>query len=302
MHWLYPFEQHWFSRDGLRLHYLDEGPREAPPLVMVHGNPTWSFYYRNMVHALRGEYRCIVPDHIGMGLSDKPGDERYAYTLKSRVDDLEELLAHLNVTRHVTLVVHDWGGMIAMAWAARHMEAVRRLVVFNTAAFRLPPGKPLPRSLWWTRNTPLGALAVRGFNAFARGAAKYCVTRRPMSAEVRQQYLAPYNSWANRIATLRFVQDIPLSPGDPAYATVQQAEEALPRFADRPTLICWGGRDFVFDDDYLKQWKQYFPAAQVHRLEDAGHYVLEDAPENVVPIVRDFLHRTDAACGFTSPA
>ncbi len=111
---LYPFDGHVLSvRGGLHLHYLDEGPRDAAEtVVMVHGNPSWSYYYRHLVFALRGTHRCIVPDHIGCGFSDKPGDSNYDYTLDRRVDNLEALLAHCGVENNITLVVHDWGGMI----------------------------------------------------------------------------------------------------------------------------------------------------------------------------------------------
>src|SRR5205823_3246531 len=111
------------------------------PVVMLHGNPTWSFYYRNLVLSLRDSYRTIVPDHIGCGLSDKPDDSRYRYTLESRVTDLEALLEHLGVTCDITLVVHDWGGMIGLAYAVRHPERIRRLVILNTGAFHLPRTK-----------------------------------------------------------------------------------------------------------------------------------------------------------------
>src|SRR5262245_40625611 len=158
---LYPFRSHFLDRSGVRMHYLDEG--SGPPVVMVHGNPTWSFYFRNLVQALRDDYRTVVPDHIGCGLSDKPGDDRYEYTLDRRVADLEALLDSLGLTSNLTLVLHDWGGMIGMAFASRHPERIRRLVILNTAAFLLPAGKRLPRSLWLVRNTPLGPLLVRGF-------------------------------------------------------------------------------------------------------------------------------------------
>src|SRR5436305_2156201 len=131
-----------FDRGGLRLHYLDEGDGE--PVVMVHGNPTWSFYYRHLVEALSPSHRVIVPDHIGCGLSDKPDDSRYAYTLASRVDDLEALLEHLGIVKDITLVVHDWGGMIGMVYATRHPKRIRRLVVLNTAGFHLPQAKRFP--------------------------------------------------------------------------------------------------------------------------------------------------------------
>jgi cis-3-alkyl-4-acyloxetan-2-one decarboxylase len=284
---LYPFTGHTTELHGHRLHYLDEGT--GPPVVMVHGNPTWSFYYRDLVRALRKDRRCIVPDHIGCGRSAKPSLDAYPYTLERRVADLEELLDGLGIRENITLVVHDWGGMIGFAYAVRHPERIARIVVLNTAAFLLPAGKPLPWSLRLIRNTPFGPLLVRGLNAFSRGAARYCCTRRPMSAEVREGYLEPYGSWADRVAVLRFVQDIPLKPGDPSYALVRETQDHLDRLADKPMLVCWGMRDFVFDAQFLAEWERRFPKAEVHRFADAGHYVLEDAAEDVVPLVRRFV-------------
>lgn len=278
----YPFQSRWFDRSGHKLHYLDEG--QGDPVVMVHGNPSWSFYYRDLVKALRGTHRCIVPDHIGMGLSEKPGDDRYAYTLQSRIDDLEALLEHANVREGVTLVVHDWGGMIGMGWAARHPDRVKRLVILNTGAFHLPKSKPFPWALWLTR-TPLGALLVRGFNMFAWTAARVCCKLRPMNADLRAAFTLPYNSWANRIATLRFVQDIPLRKGDRSYEVVSATEAALSKFAKTPTMLMFGLKDFVFDRHFLDEWTQRFPQAEVHRYEDGGHYILEDAgPEGIAKI------------------
>jgi haloalkane dehalogenase len=286
---VYPFTGRFLDLQRLRYHYLDEGQGE--PVVMLHGNPTWSFYYRDLVTALRGECRAIVPDHIGCGRSDKPDDSRYAYTLESRVNDLEALVEHLGLRENLTLVLHDWGGMIGMAFAHRHPECVKRLVVLNTAAFHLPAGKRLPWQLWLCRDTPLGPSLVRGLNAFCRGAARVGCTRRPMSAEVRAGYLAPYDSWRNRIAVLRFVQDIPLRPGDRSYELVTGVQDGLSRFRRLPMLICWGGRDFVFDRHFLDEWVRRFPGAEVHHFPDAGHYVLEDARDEVILLVRDFLQR-----------
>jgi haloalkane dehalogenase len=285
---LYPFAQHFLSRKGLRLHYLDEGRGE--PVVMLHGNPTWSFFYRGLVKELRGEYRCVAPDHMGCGLSDRPGDGQYDYTLEQRVLDLEALLDHLGLGGGLTLVLHDWGGMIGMAFASRHPERVRRLVVLNTAAFRMPPVKRLPWSLWACRNTPAGPLVVRGLNAFSRAAVRWCATG-PLPGPVRDGYLAPYGSWRDRVAVLRFVQDIPLAPGDRCYELVRGVEEGLGRFRDRPVLVCWGGRDFVFDRSFLAEWRRHLPQAEVHEFPGAGHFVLEDAGEQIVPLVRDFLRR-----------
>jgi len=285
---MYPFTGKYFvQKNGLRLHYLDEG--SGKPVVMVHGNPSWSFYYRGLALALKDTRRVIVPDHIGCGLSDKPGDDRYDYTLASRVEDLEALLDSLNLTDKITLVVHDWGGMMGLAAAVRRPERIEKIVVLNTGAFFLPGGKSFPAALRLVR-TPLGALLVRGFNAFARGAAWVGCKRSRMPAALRAAYAAPYDSWANRIATLRFVQDIPLAPGDKAYRVVDETQAKLGSLAGLPMLICWGLLDFVFDRHFLAEWRRRFPNARVHSFPDCGHYILEDAAAEVIPLVKDFIN------------
>ncbi|PLX74205.1 MAG: alpha/beta hydrolase [Desulfuromonas sp.] len=284
---LYPFEDHFLEMGGLKHHYLDEG--QGDPVVMVHGNPSWSFYYRDLAGALRDRYRVIVPDHIGCGLSDKPSAADYPYTLERRVEDLDRLLHRLDVTERITLVVHDWGGMIGMAYAARHPERIARLVILNTAAFHLPVGKNFPLALRICRDTALGRFLVLQLNLFARMAAKVGCKRNPMPAQLRNSYCAPYNTPANRIATLRFVQDIPLAPEDPGFELISEVAASLTVFANRPMLICWGLKDFVFDQHFLKEWQRRFPMAEVHAFADCGHYILEDAKDEVIPIIDNFL-------------
>mgnify|MGYP003347641861 CR=1 FL=1 len=190
-----------------------------------------------------------------------------------------------------TLVLHDWGGMIGMAWAVKNPERVRRLVLLNTGAFHLPASKPFPPSLRFCRDSRVGAFLVRGANLFSRAAVRWCCTRRPMPREVREGYLRPYNSWRNRVAVLRFVQDIPLTPGDPSYKLVSETERGLKQFQNTPTLICWGDRDFVFDEHFLAEWKRRLPAAEVYQFADAGHYVIEDAGAEIIPLIQKFLAR-----------
>ncbi len=240
---------------------------------------------------MRGSYRCIVPDHIGCGLSDKPGDDRYEYTLGRRVEDLEALLDHLHLDRDVTLIVHDWGGMIGLAAALRRPERIRRLVAMNTAAFLLPASKSLP---WRLRalhgRHPLASLLVQGFNLFSWGAT-FMATTQGLPRNVRKGLTAPYNSWSNRIATLRFVQDIPLRPGHRSYELAKWTDDNLTRLADRPILLCWGERDFVFDVHFLNEWRRRFPDAEVHSFPDANHYVLEDKRTEIVGLVQEFLKK-----------
>ncbi len=290
----YPFTPHRIEiRPRVTLSYLDEGPRDGEVIVMLHGNPSWSFYWRHLVLGLRDRHRCIVPDHIGMGLSDKPDDAptaspRYDYTLQSRVDDLTTLLDALGITGPVTLAVHDWGGMVGFGWALSHASQVRRLVILNTAAFPLPAAKPMPWQLSLGRDSRVGGFLIRAFNLFARGAAWFGTERR-LPRAVRRAYIAPYAGWHDAIATLRFMQDIPLHAGDRAWPLVAEAGRRLHTFADRPAFIGWGLRDFVFDRHFLDTFTQALPDAQVHPFEDAGHYVLEDKHETLVPAIREFL-------------
>lgn len=285
---LFPFDSRFINNSGFNYHYLDEGSGE--PILMVHGNPTWSFFFRNLVQALKTDYRTIVPDHIGCGMSEKPSEEDYEYTLERRVKDLENLVDHLKLDK-LTLVLHDWGGMIGMAFAARNPEKIQRIVLMNTCGFHKPETKPFPWRLRICRDTRVGAFMVRGFNAFSLSATRMCVTRRKMPKKIREAYLSPYNNWENRLAVLKFVQDIPLSKEDESFDIVTQTEEKLDLFKDLPILILWGDKDFVFDHHFLQKWQNIYPHAEVHRFEDVGHYILEDAWEEVVPLMKQFLLR-----------
>ena len=276
----------------MRLHYLDEGPRDAPPVLMLHGNPTWSFYYRNLVQELSGSFRCIVPDHIGCGLSDKPGDDRYDYRLQSRIEDIGTLVDHLELDQPISLVVHDWGGMIGFAWAVQNPDRIARTIILNTAAFPLPKDKKMPPALSLVRDTALGAFLVKRFNAFS-GIAARVAFKKPVSAEIREAYTLPYDSPANRIATWKFVQDIPLSETDPGYDILLNTAKQLHLLADKPCLIAWGEKDFVFDAPFLNTWLNTYPRAEIHRFPDCGHYILEDGGPELTAIIRNFMGLRD---------
>lgn len=277
---LYPFQTARLAVSGGQISYVDEG--HGPPVVLLHGNPTWSFMYRRLIAALRPFRRVIAPDHLGCGLSDKP--QQHSYSLAGHIENLGQLIEQLRLGP-VDLLVHDWGGAIGMGWATRHPDLVRRMVVLNTAAF-LSPFLPLRIAL--CRTPLLGELAVRGLNAFA-GAATTMAVERPMDPAVRAGFLFPYQTWQARVAIQAFVRDIPTTPAHPTWAVVDGIDRELARLRRHAMLICWGGKDWCFSDRFLAGWLQRFPDAQAVRFDHAGHYVLEDAHEAIVPRVVRFL-------------
>ena len=283
---LYPFTGRRIDLGGYAMHYLDEGKGET--VLMVHGNPTWSFYFRDVVKALSPNFRCIVPDHVGMGFSDRPGDERYQYTLKSRVDDLDTLMERIAPTGPVTLIVHDWGGMIGMSWAVRHPERIKAIVAFNTSCFRLPPEKPFPKGLTVMRGNLTG-IPLRALGFVRRVVLRSCTAKVTLTPEQMDGYHLPYDGWKASRAVHRFVQDIPLQPGDPAWDTVVDTESKLETLKDIPMLLPWGLKDWVFDESFLNGWIKRFPKATVKRFPDSGHFLLEDSSAEVVALIKDFV-------------
>jgi len=280
---LYPFAPRAFTTaGGARLSYLDEGPRGDEAVLMLHGNPTWSFFYRDIVRTLAPRFRCIVPDHVGMGLSEKP--ETYDYSLASRIADIEALVHSLGLKR-IHLIVHDWGGAIGFGFATRHPELIGRIVILNTAAFYSPH---IPRRISLCRAGFFGKWLVRGINGFA-GPASWMSTVRPLAPDVKRGFLFPYDSWDNRVAVHRFVQDIPMTPNHSTRPALDAIEAKLPLLADREKLLLWGGRDFCFNDHFLADWRRIYPQAPVHRYAAAGHYLLEDAGDDARRRIAEFL-------------
>jgi pimeloyl-ACP methyl ester carboxylesterase len=283
---LYPFTPAVFRTPaGARMSYVDEGPRTDSAIVLVHGNPTWSFYYRNLIRQLSPARRCIAPDHIGMGLSDKP--QNHDYSLAGRIADLFALIENLGL-KQVDLVVHDWGGAVGFGWAVEHEPMVGKIVILNTAAF---PSLRIPWRIALCRLPGWGAWLVRGLNGFAGPALRLAMRRRALTPDERRAYLFPYDCWANRVAIHRFVQDIPLELDHPSRPTIERIARGLPRLALKPKLIGWGGKDFCFNDHFLARWRELYPQAEVEYRAEAGHYVLEDTGPDFTQRICAFLLR-----------
>lgn len=279
---LYPFASHYLDLAGARMHYLDEG--SGQPLLMVHGNPTWSFYWRQLVVAMREQARAVVPDHVGCGLSDKP--QQYQYDLRRHIDNLVALVEHLDL-RGVTLLAHDWGGAIGLGTVLRAPERFARIVLFNTGAF---PPPFVPKRIALCRIPGLGSFAIRGWNLFAK-AALHMATEKPerFTAAVRAGLLAPYDSWEHRIAIDQFVRDIPFSPRHPTWQVLADIEAGLASLSSKPVQLIWGMKDWCFTPDCLYRFQRLLPHAESHEFADAGHYVVEDAHERIVPLVSRFI-------------
>ncbi len=290
----WPYQPRWFDHPDGRMHYIDEGPADARPVVMVHGNPTWGYLYRRFVEAVTAAgHRAIVMDHLGFGRSAKP-DDAELYRIPRHGDRCEALLESLDL-HDATVVVQDWGGPIGLTWAARHPDRVRSLCVLNTFCHRPPEKVALPVPLRLFRTPGVGELMVKGMHAFVRVFLFRAgvVHRDRFGPDEKAAYLAPHSSWASRTPVLVFPREIPAGPEGPVSDYLSEVHDQLvPAFRDKPVLIAWPMKDIAFTPDMLDDlWLADFPDATVVRVDDAGHYIQEDAHEIVIPELLSFLDR-----------
>ncbi|MFT5302428.1 MAG: pimeloyl-ACP methyl ester carboxylesterase [Mariniblastus sp.] len=284
----YAFAPNYLELEGHRIQYVDEGPQDGnqDPVLMVHGNPTWSFYWRRLIAKLSPERRTVAIDHLGCGLSDKPAD--YDYCLQNHIDNLCRLIDELDL-KNITLMAHDWGGAIGMGALLARKDRFKKIVLFNTATF---PPPFIPFRIRVCRWPLIGKLGVQGMNMFAR-AATFMATERKggLPKPIADGLLAPYDNWANRVAIYSFVKDIPLSKNHKTWDVLEKIEAGLASVSDWPILMMWGMKDWCFRPECLHRLQGHWPNAEVHEIADAGHYVIEDAADQVGETVVDFLGR-----------
>jgi pimeloyl-ACP methyl ester carboxylesterase len=283
---LWPYEPRWFDTPAGRMHYVDEGPRTGRPIVLVHGNPTWGFLYRDFIGPLTAAgHRVIVPDHLGFGRSDKPATPD-VYRIARHAERLDALLESLDLSGAV-VVPQDWGGPIGLSWAVAHPERVAGLFILNTYAHRPPAKVSLPLPLRLFRTPGVGEVMVKGLGLFHRVFLFRAgvVHRDRLTADVKRAYLAPHPTWSSRTGVLVFPREIPDGPEGPVSDLTAAIERGLEEhFRDRPVRIIWAMKDPAFTPAVLEQlWLRTFPDAEVTRLDDAGHYLQEDAHERIVP-------------------
>ena len=280
----FPFEPRFFDADGVRLHYVDEGPADAPPVLFVHGNPTWSYMWRQPIAELSSKgHRCVAFDHMGFGRSDKP-PQLSAYSLERHVGNALTLIDALDLTG-ITLVAHDWGGPIGLGALLQRPERLRRVVLMNTWAWELPSF--LPPFLREFRTEGLGEILALGGNLFVESMPGG-MHRRDADPMMMEAYRSPFPDYWSRAGTLAFQREIPLTERDRSAPLMASIHEQLPQVS-APVKLVWGMRDPVFQPVFLEQWRELFPNAQTVELADASHFLVEDSPDAVTAAIEDFL-------------
>ena len=273
----FPFEARYIEAGDVRLHYVDEGPRDARTLLFVHGNPTWSYLWRRPIKALsESGRRCVAFDHMGYGRSDKP-PQLSRYTLQAHVDNALALIDELDL-RDITLVAHDWGGPIGLGALLERRERLRAAVLMNTWAWELPSF--VPSFIREFRTEGLGEILVLGGNLFVESIPGG-MARRATDPVMMDAYRAPFPDYWSRLAMLAAQRDIPFTERDRSAALMGSIHERLQEL-DMPVTLLWGMRDPVFQPVFMEQWRELFPSARVVELRDAAHFVPEDRPDALI--------------------
>ena len=287
----FPFAHHFFDSPMGAMHYVDEG--EGEPVLMLHGNPSWSFLYRAFIPEIAKTHRAIAPDHVGFGLSDKPEDEA-GYTLTAHIDNLEALVLSLDL-RNITLVMQDWGGPIGLGVAARHPDRIKGLVILNTFGFYPPidgvdPDKlKLPPPLLLMRSRGIGDFIVRRLGFFERQVMKLA-TRTKRDAKTRRAYTGIFRSYASRAGVMAFPRMIPANTQHPAAQVLLQETGPYLDSYKGPVRLFWGVKDPLIPIGALAAWRKRLPQAQVTEFATARHYLQDDEPEAVISGLKSFLN------------
>lgn len=278
----YPFRSRFLSTPEGSMHYVDEGEGEV--LLFLHGNPTWSFMYRDLIrHFSSAGFRCIAPDYLGFGLSDKPAGVEYMPQLHAR--NVASLIEELGLN-DLTIVLHDWGGPIGMSYAVDHPANIRRLVVLNTWFWSLK-GKPSAELYTLILGGPIGRFLCRRFNAFPRFIMQLPFKRRKMTPDIHAHYTAPFPSPETRDGQWMFVRAV---TGESDWlASIWEKHDAL---RDKPALLLWALDDPVFGPEYLERWTAAFPSHRLTTLPGVGHFVAEEASGDLIEPMASFLRET----------
>ena len=277
----YPFRSNYLNLEMGKMHYLDEG--KGDPVVMLHGNPTWSFLYRHLVSGLSNSYRCIAVDYIGFGLSDKP--KNWSYLPQDHAKNVEILMEKLGL-KDITLIVQDWGGPIGISYAISHPDNVKQLVIMNTWAWSVSDDFHFR---WFSRflGGMFGKLLITRFKFFERTIMKaFNKNRSKFTKSIHQHYLRPFSNSKERKGVWMFPREI---TGSSDWLQGLWSQRA--KIKDKPALLIWGMKDVAFREMELKIWEDMFSHSKTVKLEGVGHYVPEETGSELIPIIKEFLKK-----------
>ncbi len=276
----YPFPSKFLTIAGHQMHYIDVG--SGPVVILLHGNPTWGFYYRELVKTLQENYRVIVPDFLGMGLSDHPIDA--SFRSSDRIQHMQEFIDSLEIKKF-SLVTHDWGGSIGSGLAIRNLEKLERLVYLNTT---LTVTESLPLIIKRATKPLIGNFLTQRTKHFLKLTTEVGVAKK-LPKEIKKCYLLPYKTRARRKAIWDFVADIPFDSNHPSYPAMLDLAENIGTLSKIPVQIIWGLKDPCFHREMLNNVAGLFPQSRVLEIPDASHLVLEDAEELTCKTIKNFL-------------
>ncbi len=277
----YPFESNYLELDGGRMHYIDEG--EGEPIVMVHGNPSWSFLYRHMIKGLSKKFRCIAPDHLGFGLSDKPYE--LSYLPEGHAKNIETLIERLEL-KNVTLVGQDWGGPTGFSYAANNPENVKSLIVLNTWMWSVK-GDLYYEAFSRFMGGAIGRFLIKRYNYFVNGVMKIASgDKSKLNEHVHNHYRKPLEKPEDRKACWAMPKRIVGSS-----EWLDELWSQREKIKDKPALILWGMKDIAFREKELKKWSDLFTNREVVKFEDAGHFLQEEKGGELVPYIEEFLEK-----------
>lgn len=277
----YPFASRWFEVDGYVQHYIDEG--QGRVLLMVHGNPTWSFAWRKLVKDLSRDHRVIAIDHLGCGFSEEPQDKNL-YTLDGHIERLSALVRLLDLQN----VCSATTGAEPSAWAARGEWPYdsNGFVLMNTGAFR---SKAIPFRISLCRIPGAGSNRRSWFQPVRSRGSVHDSLEKPLTA-VSGPALLLRNYWTTVSLSMSSCRTFLLQESHRSYATLAGVEQSLDKFRNHPVQLIWGMKDWCFTPkDFLTEFRRIFPQANALEIPDAGHYVFEDAPDRILKQVRGFL-------------
>ena len=268
----YPFESNYVELPIGKMHYVDKG--SGDPIVLVHGNPGWSFEFRNIIKELFKTHRCIAPDHIGFGLSDKPFE--WDYLPKSHANNFEIFMDSLNL-ENITLVVNDWGGPIGLSYAIKHPEKIKKLVILNTWMWSVE-NDPYYQKFSGMMGGGFGRFMIKNFNIFGKMVVKKAVgDRKKLSKNIHKHYYKHLESKKDRKGCYVFPKEIIGSSKwlDSLWGQKEKINAI-------PTTIIWGMKDIAFREQELNYWIEHWKNPKVIRLQKIGHFPQEEAPEDVI--------------------